>query len=78
METRARKRARLSRSLAYLRWLAFHLSYDVEHYDFRLYTGYETVWCALCDFDNSSTSEVAYVQIAQLSLPGSVRLPQLQ
>ena len=78
METRARKRARVNpntHSLAYIRWRLYHICKAVDDYDFRLFPGFETVWMGLCDPDQCS--EEAYVQIAQLALPGSLRLPQV-
>lgn len=85
METRARKRARLATSLDYqYRWfpmsLAFchwrlrHLAMDVDQYDFRVFPGWETVWSCMCDPEQAT--DEAYIQIALLSLPASLRLPQ--
>ncbi len=76
METRARKRARLTHSLAYTRWRIFHEVKHHDDYDFRVFPGFETVWMAMCDPEQ--TDPDSYVQIAQLSLPGSLRLPQHQ
>ncbi len=89
METRASKRRRLNeslnvryrwfpKSLAYIRWRLFHYATHVDDYDFRIWSGYETVWAAMCQpVEDSLESDLTYVQIAQLSLPASLRFPQL-
>ncbi len=87
METRASKRRRLNESLdrryryfpmslAYRHWRVMHWVKSVDDYDFRVFPGFETVWMGLCD--PAQCSDEAYVQIAQLALPGSVRLPTVQ
>ncbi len=89
METRSRKRKRLQSlnevyhyarpSLAYSHWSDFHSLMHVDEYDFRLFSGFETVWAALCcPVEDSLQSDLTFVQISQLALPASIRLPPPQ